>query len=191
MGLARAKVEAARKKLIICLPLLQKEIRTPLVPGGAIGLPYLLQAMVLGIMAECADPNLVPAGESIEAGPTEPRGAMQIISICLGRFRMEGLNFTTEEIRSMIARRDEVEKMRIISKLDRMSPEEKAAELLNKRLGLGDWAIGGTKAVYAYDKDQYERERIERGEMVGLVEGAPAADETEGYDNAQTRDDDY
>ena len=191
VGLARAKVEAARKKLIICLPLLQKEIRTPLVPGGAIGLPYLLQAMVLGIMAECADPNLVPAGESIEAGPTEPRGAMQIISICLGRFRMEGLNFTTEEIRSMIARRDEVEKMRIISKLDRMSPEEKAAELLNKRLGLGDWAIGGTKAVYAYDKDQYERERIERGEMVGLVEGAPAADETEGYDNAQTRDDDY
>lgn len=190
-GLARAKIEAARKKLIVCLPLLQKEIRTPLVPGGSIGLPYLLQAMILGIMAECADPNLVPRGEDVGDGPTEPRGAMQIIAVCLGRFRMEGLNFTSEEIRSMIARRDEVEKMRIISKLDRMTPEEKAAELLNKRLGLGDWAIGGTKAIYAYDKDQYERERIERAEMVGLVEGAPAADEAEGYDNAQTGEEDY
>jgi len=189
-GLARAKIEAARKKLLVCLPLIQKEIRTPLVPGGSIGLPYLLQAMVLGILAECADPNLVPSGEKIE-GLMEPRGAMQILSICLGRFRVEGLNFTTEEIRGMIARRDEVEKMRIISKLDRMTPEEKAAELLNKRLGLGDWAIGGTKAVYAYDKDQYERERIERSEMVGLVEGAPAADETEGYENAQNKEDDF
>jgi hypothetical protein len=191
VGLARAKIEAARKKLLVCLPLIQKEIRTPLVPGGSIGLPYLLQAMVLGIMAECADPNLVPAGERIDAGPTEPRGAMQILSICLGRFRAEGLNFTGEEIRNMIARRDEVEKMRIIGKLDRMSPEEKAAELINKRLGLGDWAIGGSKAIREHNEQQYERERRERGEMVGLVEGAPAADETEGYDNAQTGDDDY
>jgi 3-dehydroquinate synthase class II len=116
---------------------------------------------------------------------------MQILSICLGRFRAEGLNFTGEEIRNMIARRDEVEKMRIIGKLDRMSPEEKAAELINKRLGLGDWAIGGSKAIREHNEQQYERERRERGEMVGLLEGAPAADETEGYDNAQTGDDDY
>ena len=191
VGLARAKIESARKKLIVCLPLLQKEIRTPLVPGGSIGLPYLLQAMIMGIMAECADPNLVPSGEQIEAGPTEPKGAMQILSICLGRFRVEGLNFTADEIRTMIARRDEVEKMRMIGKLDSMSPERKAVELLNKRLGLGDWAVGGSKAIREHNEDQYERERRERGEMVGLMEGAPAADEGEGYDNAQTGDDDY
>jgi hypothetical protein len=190
-GLAKAKIEAARKKLIVCLPILQNEIRTPLVPGGSIGLPYLLQAMILGIFAECADPNLVPSGESVEAGPIEPKGAMQILSICLGRFKAEGLNFTTDEIRNMIARRDEVEKMRIISKLDRMSPEEKAVELTNKRLGLGDWAIGGSKALRVHNEQQYERERRERGEMVGLVEGAPVADEADGYDNAQTGEEDY
>jgi len=190
-GLAKAKIEAARKKLIVCLPILQNEIRTPLVPGGSIGLPYLLQAMILGIFAECADPNLVPSGESVEAGPIEPKGAMQILSICLGRFKAEGLNFTNDEIRNMIARRDEVEKMRIISKLDRMSPEEKAVELTNKRLGLGDWAIGGSKALRVHNEQQYERERRERGEMVGLVEGAPVADEADGYDNAQTVEEDY
>ena len=69
--------------------------------------------------------------------------------------------------------------------------EEKAAELINKRLGLGDWAIGGSKAIREHNEQQYERECRERGEMVGLVEGAQAADETEGYDNAQTGDDDY
>jgi hypothetical protein len=72
-----------------------------------------------------------------------------------------------------------------------MSPEEKAAELLNKRLGLGDWAIGGTKAVYAYNENQYERERLERAEMVGLIDGVVGADETEGYENDQVKEDDY
>lgn len=190
-GLALAKVESARKRLMAALPLLQKEIRSPLVPGGSLGLPYLLEALVLGIISECVDPNLVPEDEPLVEGPVEPKGAMQIIALCLGRFRLEGLNFTKEEIRTMIARRDEVEKMRIISKLDRMSPEEKAAELLNKRLGLGDWAIGGTKAVYAYNENQYERERLERAEMVGLIDGVVGADETEGYENDQVKEDDY
>jgi predicted Zn-dependent protease len=91
-----------------------------------------------------------------------------------------------------VARRDEVEKMRIISKFDRMTPEEKAAELINKRLGLGTWAIGGTDAVYKYNSAQYERERIERGEMVGLVEGAVAdTGAEEGYSNEQVGEDDY
>jgi hypothetical protein len=79
--------------------------------------------------------------------------------------------------------------MRMIGKLDNMSPERKAVELLNKRLGLGDWAVGGSKAIREHNEDQYERERRERGEMVGLMEGVPAADEGEGYDNAPAGDD--
>ena len=192
-GITRAKVLQARDRLMVCIPLLQQHIRTPLLPGGAIGLPYLLQAMIMGILAECANPNLIPKetrkGESMDA-----RGAMKVLSICLGRFKAEGLNFTQDEIRSLIARRDEVEKMRIISKFDRMTPEQKAAELMNKRLGLGAWAIGGTDAIWKYNAEQYERERVERGEMVGLMEGAPAADEAgreAGYSNQQTAEDDY
>jgi hypothetical protein len=193
-GLTRAKIDSVRKKLAVALPVIQKEIRTPLIPGGSIGLPYLLGALVLGIISECADPNLVPQDETIEQNDDEsenPTGTMEMIRICVGRFKAEGLKYTDEEIRTMIARREEVEKMRIIKKLDRMTPEEKKAELMMKRLGLGDWAVGGTKAVYAYDPKQYERERGERAEMVGILEGVVAPDEADGYDNAQTREDDY
>lgn len=188
---AHAKIEEAKKRLMVCLPLFQ-QIRSTLLPGGVIGLPYLLQAIILGIFAECANPNRV-----IEEGQGDTRASMQILAICLGRFKVEGMNFTQTEIKAMIAKRDEVEKMRIISKFDRMSPEEKAVELINKRLGLGDWAIGGTKLIYAYDKDQYERERLERGEMVGLAPGTEAAagaavqGQEEGYSNEQMAEEDY
>lgn len=182
---AFAKIEEAKKRMMVCIPLFQ-QIRSTLLPGGAIGLPYLLQAIILGIFAECVNPNRV-----IEEGEGDTRASMQILSVCLGRFRAEGMNFTQVEIKAMIAKRDEVEKMRIISKFDKMSPEEKAVELINKRLGLGEWAIGGTKLIYAYDKDQYERERLERGEMVGLAEGATAPTQEEGYSNEQMAEEDY
>ena len=193
-GTTKAKMEDARRKLMASVPLLQHHIRTSLLPGGVIGLPYLLQAMVLGIFAECANPNIISKRASAAgASATDARGAMKVISICLERFRAEGMNFTQDEIRSMIARREEVEKMRMISKFDRMTPEQRAAELLNKRLGLGDWAIGGSDKIRLYNEDQYERERIERGEMVGLMGGAPPADEVgreAGYSNEQTAADD-
>ena len=191
--ITKEKVQEIRNKLIVCIPLLQEHVRTPLLPGGAIGMPYLLQAMVLGMFAELANPNISPKkaakGETMDA-----RGSMRVLAICLGRFRIEGLNFTRDEIRSMIARREEVEKMRIIGKFDRMTPEQKAAELLKKKLRMGDWAVGGDLSrITRYNETQYERERIERSEMVGLMEGAPPADEARreaGYSNEQTAADD-
>ena len=47
--------------------------------------------------------------------------------------------------------------------------------------------------MWKYNSVQYERERVERGEMVGLADGGPAADEAgreEGYANEQTAADD-
>jgi hypothetical protein len=46
-----------------------------------------------------------------------------------------------------------------------MTPEEKRSELLNKRLGLGDWARGGSKGIYAFDPEQYDFERNQRIQM--------------------------
>ena len=109
---------------------------------------------------------------------------------------MEGLDYTEDAIRDMIARRKEVEKQSVISKFGRMTEEEKTVELVNKRLGLGDWAVGGTKAIRLYDPAQYELERQQRAEM-GLTDFAgeyvpegEAGDEG-GYDNAQMGEDDY
>jgi hypothetical protein len=55
--------------------------------------------------------------------------------------------------------------MTFINRLDKLTPEEKKVELMKKRLGLGEWAVGGTKAIFSLDPDQYERERVQRIEM--------------------------
>jgi hypothetical protein len=59
----------------------------------------------------------------------------------------------------------EAEKMTFINDLDKMSPEEKKSELMMKRLGLGKWSVGGTKAIRTLDPEQLERERAKRIEM--------------------------
>ncbi len=175
-GRTRAKILYAKNQLGVLLPLLKNHVRAPLLPGGSIGLPYMVKAAILGIFAELVDPNRIPPGvEFEEAGIADnARGTMEILKLCITQYSSEGLNYTPAQIKAMMARRDEIEKMRIITRLDRMSPDEKRVELINKRLGLGDWAIGGTKLIYAYDKDQYERERLERSEMenfAATVEG--------------------
>jgi hypothetical protein len=76
-----------------------------------------------------------------------------------------------------------------------MSKEAKTVEMLNKKLGLGKWAVGGTKAIYAYDPEQYEREKQER-EAAGIFDGGngqpiqPPTGDEEGVDMEQTKEDD-
>ena len=95
-----------------------------------------------------------------------------------------------------------------------MTKEMKQIELLKKKLGLGKWAVGGTKLIYAYDKDRYDYEREERA-AAGIVdfpgqgpEGGQAPigrqvgtdgfhnygaeyEREGGYEVAQMREDDY
>jgi hypothetical protein len=75
--------------------------------------------------------------------------------------------------------------------------DEKRVELMKKRLGIGKWAIGGTKLVYAYDPDQWEKNRqelltnygessgIEGPKLVRLDDGMENGGDTGegGYDN--------
>jgi hypothetical protein len=100
----------------------------------------------------------------------------------------------------------------VIEEFDVLSEELKAIENMKKRLGIGKWAIGGTKLIYAYDKDYYDLER-ERRLDAGIIDfpglgldympsSAPVDDlgfgelndadvEQGGYDNNQHADDDY
>jgi hypothetical protein len=162
---------------------------------------------------EFINPNIVPAaGKGETGGAYEPtaRVPLNILEVCLSRFQLEGLNFSDDQIRDMIARRVEAEKMTFINKLDRLTPEEKKVELMKKRLGLGEWAVGGTKAIFSLDADQYDRERLQRiemgvgdfvtdGEAVAAAAallndenfGGGGAGAEGGYDNAQMEADDY
>ena len=59
----------------------------------------------------------------------------------------------------VIEEANEMEHQRFIDDLDKLTPEQRKLEMTKKRLGIGKWAIGGTKAVYQYDPDQWEENR--------------------------------
>jgi hypothetical protein len=206
-GYTAVKLTEARRQLSVILPIIQNEIRGTLVPGGAQAIPYLVGALIIGVLAEFTNPNQIPQGVSGQGGSFEPtaRVPLTIVEVCLSRLNVEGLNFSEQQIRDLISRRIEAEKVTFINRLDRMSPEEKKVELMKKRLGLGEWAVGGTKAIYSLDPDQYERERLQRLEM-GMGDFTLNPDALEranrllqnedlggegGYDNAQMAADDY
>ena len=191
-GTAREKIIYALKQLSEFLTVFQKKVRAPLLLGGKIGIPYLLKASIISILRDMCDPNvIVPNSEGADATLRVPQ---MVLKELLYKYRNERFKLTDEEIRVELAKRDEKEKMLIISKFDRMTKEEKALELMKKRLGIGDWAVGGTKVIYAYNPEQYERDRIQRSEMGFVVDEAVQNtfyEQNAAYDFAQVAEDEY
>lgn len=214
-GYTPQKVAWAAERMADVLPKIQGAIRAPYLPGGGLGVPYFVGALLGGILADFINPNMLPpvGGAALGGGAaqapgtldTSARGPLQILDTCLQRLNVEGLNFTEQQIRDAIAKRNESEKLVFIGRFEKMTPEEKKVELMKKRLGLGEWAVGGTKAIYAYDPAQYEREREQRIQM-GLGDflppetgavfdeegyGGGGAGAEGGYDNVQTAEEDW
>ena len=59
--------------------------------------------------------------------------------------------------------------------------DAKKVDNINQALGIGKWAIGGSKLIYAYDAGQYEREREDRIRRGGT--DLPYLEETGGQTN--------
>ena len=145
-------------------------------------------------MGEFIDPGFIPANTYTE-GMIDPgsKAPIQILDICVQKIRKEGLRFTDEQVKEIINRRDEIEKLSFIRRFENLTPQEKSVAKMNKKLGLKEWAVGGTKAIYAYNPEQYDIERQQRVEMgfTELVDTGVVAGDEGGYDNAQLREDDY
>jgi hypothetical protein len=124
----------------------------------------------------------------------------------LQKYKNEKMLSDPTEIKNRIESRNEKERNYIIREFDKLSPEERSIELMNKRLGLGKWAIGGTKLIYAYDKDYYDLEREKRldagildfpglgidndlGDSMVDELGFPQGGNEDGYDHTQQNDD--
>jgi hypothetical protein len=169
-GYTAMKLDVARSRLATVLPVLQREVRAGILPGGAMGLSYLVGSLILGILGEFINPNVVPAGAGAGIGgavDATARVPLNILELCITRLKTEGLNFTEEQIRDMIARRDQMELRLFIKKLE-LPPDEKKMALRIKRLGLKEWGKGAAN-VYTLNADQYERDREQRLAM-GLVD---------------------
>lgn len=193
-GLTLEKIKWAVKRLSGAIVLLKQNVRSAFIPGGEIGLPYVVLTLITGIITNFIDPDFIPMGSETELVDAGAKAPIQILDVCVQKMRKEALKFTDEAIKEMIARRDEIEKNSFIRRFEGLTPQEKAMAKRIKQLGLKEWAIGGTNAIQKYDSDQYEVERAQRAEM-GFVEffGSEGVDlgAEGGYDNAQIAEDDY
>jgi len=166
------------------------EILRPLqIPGGAQTYEFFLKFCLYAPLANFVDPNTLPIAKDgdveVPASQVEQQALFpaKFISDMVVRFKNEGLRLTPQKIRELIAERNEKEKANIIKNMNGLSRAGKEIEQIKMRLGLGEWAVGGTKAVYAYDADRYDIEREQRAQA-GIIDfpgygpegpGAPGA----------------
>jgi len=168
----KAKVETfiAQARAIIN----KLELLRPLqIPGGKQTYEYFLKFCLFAPLANLVDPNTLPiaGGTELPASQVEQQALFpaRFIADMLNRFKEEGAHLTPEQIREQIAKRSEMEKANILMKMTGMSRATKDIEKIKMKLGLGDWSVGGTKAIYAYDQDRYDIEREQRAEA-GIID---------------------
>lgn len=170
---ARAKINYFLSQMSAILSFKNK-LRATLVPGRDKTLEYIQRALLYGPLATLLDPGSIPPDTEIvtpvrSIGDPSMKLVTEIVALTADKFSKERLSYNDQQLRELVAIKNEKEKMNIIKEFDRMSDEERTVELMKKRLGLGRWSIGGTKLIYAYDPDQYDRERAER-ERAGIID---------------------
>jgi hypothetical protein len=121
-------------------------------------------------------------------GDPSMRFVSELVAISLAKYKRERLSYNDQEIKELIAIRNEKERVNVIAEFDKLTDEERAVELINKKLGIGKWAVGGTKLIYAYDKDYYDLERQKR-EAAGIIDfPGLGPDQMEGFEGRQVDD---
>jgi hypothetical protein len=154
--------------------LYKNKIRAGVIPGGKDTLQYIQRILLYGPISTLINPDEMPEGIEVkspikEVGNTSKKYLHDIVVLTLGKFDKERLTFSDEQLKEKIAIRDEKERANIIAQYSKLTDEERAVELINQRLGLGKYAVGGTKLIYAYDKDYYDLERQKRL-AAGIIE---------------------
>ena len=80
----------------------------------------------------------------------------------LQKCRTELLPFNEDLIRNRLESRNEKERTGIIQEMNKMDEDVRKIEVMKKRLGIGKWAVGGTKLIRVYDKDYFDLEDSKR-----------------------------
>jgi hypothetical protein len=171
--LARAKLRYFLDQMSAILSFKDK-IRPIVVPGREMSLVYIQRALFYGPLASLINAGEMPPGAEVVSpirglGDPSMRFVGELVVISLTKYKRERLSYNDQELKELIAIRNEKERVNVIAEFDKLTDEERAVELINKKLGLGKWAVGGTKLIYAYDKDYYDLERQKR-EAAGIID---------------------
>jgi hypothetical protein len=170
---ARAKLEHYIAQMSALLPY-KNSIRSTVVPGRELALQYIQEAIFYGPLASLVNSAEMVDGMEIK-NPIKSMGdpsihfLLELVVLTLNKYNIEKMSFSDEEIKNLIAIREEKERVNIIKEFDKLTDEEKHIELMNKRNGIGKWAVGGTSKIYKYDAPYYDEER-EKRLAAGIVE---------------------
>jgi hypothetical protein len=146
------------EQMSVLLPFMNS-IRPGMVPGGNMTLRYIQKCIFYGPLATMFTTS--PESSSLLKG-IPMQFILQLVADSIVKFNRERMSYDEKTIREKIAIRDEKERTNVIKEFDKLTPEERAVELTNKKIGLGKWAVGGSKLIYAYDKDYFDQERQKR-----------------------------
>jgi hypothetical protein len=76
--------------------------------------------------------------------------------------RVDTYQLTAEQIAEKLNERAEAERAAFLKKFDDLDLDDRKVELIKKKLKIGDWSVGATKNLFAYDADMFEFERAQR-----------------------------
>ena len=192
------------------------------VPGGAETIKCLVEYFLFVPMDLLLNSGISPPEYTEEISSGQVNGSamllLDIFAATFERYNTELLSFDDRRLREAIENRNELEVNKFIRDNEKLSSDMKQLDKLQKKLGIGHWAIGGTSAIYAYDPDAYDHNREELAAMGYTAfenlgpdgAGVEAAQRTEadyfgedgfmnygaayegdGYDHMQTAEDDF
>lgn len=165
------KAAFARAKLNYCVqqlsqvPKILENITATNIPGGERTLRYLVRAILFAPLASLVNPNEIPPGAELQEKvilDSSVQIIYDVLRLTFQKYREEWKTYSDEHVREVLQIRAEKEKADVIKKFDDLSEDMRRVELLKKQLRMGDWAVGGSKKITQYDKEQYEVEREAR-----------------------------
>ncbi len=200
------RLKDAVTSLSTIIPILQNKLRVTTLVGGMAAYENIVSFLVLGIFNDLLDPSVEPTGYETKA-PLEEKKDMESLKTFMKKIfdnmAQENLDFTDKKIREIIEQRSEEDRQNILGRFKKLPDSLRSLESQKKKLGIGEWSVGGKKSIYTYDEDQYARESLQREqakkkdddindeEMQGEDE-APPEDEVDeadaGYDMMDTED---
>jgi hypothetical protein len=202
-GGLRAKVRDFIKEMSLYCKDVFPLLRSFIIPGGNIILEYILLAYIMGPIERLLNSVYMPELEEEDGeGKQDMKLLYKAFGQALTKFVRGSRVPSEEEIQIALERRAEAERLKFATKQDKMTKEEKQADLMNKRLGLGDYAVGGSRAIREHSDERYAAEALEM-EQIGYERYRTAdtqdmfgiawerSQEGEGYDVDQMREDDY
>jgi hypothetical protein len=122
----------------------------------------LLRVFLFGPLGELLDPDLLPQVEDMEIAVdsgTSDSFVVRLINTLVATYDKERLSYNPSVVRQRLDEAREIEAQRFITRMDVLTEEQRQAELLKKKYGLGEWAKGGSKAIWSYDPEYWEENR--------------------------------